>query len=81
MTLHIQLKQLKTMYTIALFISQTFNLINSRRQPPNGYYLGALLLTIQKEYGLYWCAIFIIKELGCIGALSFFCMMFSHIFQ
>ena len=34
-----------------------FRFINSRRQPPKGYYLGALLFTIQ--------------GLDCIGALSF----------
>ena len=35
-------------------------LVNSRRHPLNGYYLGALLLQF-KEFEMYWGAVFFFK--------------------
>ena len=35
-------------------------LVNSRRQPLNGYYLGARLLQF-KEFELYWGAVFFLR--------------------
>ena len=42
------------MFIFCLFSSYMFN---SRRQPLNGYFLGAFLFLQFEEFELYWCAV------------------------